>query len=234
MISLKRFAIIIGLTLLALSTLGQLTLADATALSISVSDRGTAFSLMQRTASGFFAINVSDLRPYQPASHPVEVFPLLYMAAETDSSPELVRQRRHGHGWGRTAKEMGMPANSHGKYMSDKHRRKYATPVMMDDPAYEEMMVVRFLDDYYGADPDLLFYWHSRGLSYDDLFIGYNLGARLHRSPREFFTLRLSGRNWEFIARRNNISYALLSRPVSPARRMSIRQSDDYQPEAPT
>ena len=33
-----------------------------------------------------------------------------------------------------------------------------------DDAIFEELLTIRFLHEYYGADPDLLFYWRSRGL----------------------------------------------------------------------
>lgn len=193
--------------------------ADYTSVSLSVSDQGTAFSLMQQTASSFFAVNAGDFRPYHQDVGPVRVFPMLYLSRETHNPPAEIWRRHKNHGWGRTAKEMGLSPNYHGKYISSKHKRRYRVVSVVDDEAFEEMMTIRFLNDYYGTDPEFLFYWRSRGLNYEDLFIAVNLGARIHHHPREFFTLRMRGHNWKYIAYKYHVPYSDLGRPVKPIRR---------------
>jgi hypothetical protein len=227
---MKKTTLIALLTVFLIFNFTNLAAGDTTAINLTVSDRGIGFSLMQQTASSFFAINYSEFRPYQPATNPVEIFPVLYLAGETGYSPEHIRQKHQGRGWGRTTKEMGLPANYHGKYMSAKHRHKYTEISVMDDYAFEEMMAVRFLCDYYGTDSELLFYWHSRGLSYQDLFLAVNLGARLRRPAREFFELRLSGRDWRYVAHKYQISYDSLSRPEPPVRKFSrqVKMKNDF------
>lgn len=198
--------------------------AAATSFSLTVSDRGTAFSLIQQTASNFFAISGDDIRPYQSQAAPTRIFSMLYLASETGSSPRAIWEQHKGRGWGRIAKERGLPPNFHGKFIFSKKLR-YTTVEMVPDSDFEEMMTVRFLTDYYGADPEVIHYWIVRGLSYDDLFIGFNLAARLHREPREFFSIRISGHDWSFIARRYRVPYIMLGRPVQPVRKVIIRRT---------
>jgi len=197
--------------------------AQATAVSLSVTDHGTAFSLMQQTASGFFAIRLSDIKPYQPAATPMAVFPLLYLAAETNQPPAVIWRGKSSYGWGRTAKEMGLPANYHGKYMSRKHRQKYHSSYQMNNPDFEEASTVHFLCDYYDTNPEFIFYWRSKGLSFEDLFVGINLGAHLGQPPRDFFQLRLAGRDWRFITAKYRVPYEILSKPVPPARGKPVK-----------
>jgi hypothetical protein len=197
----------------------QMVFADSTAFNLTITDRGTAVSLMQRTASSFFAVHVNNVRDYQSAADPERIFPVFYLASETHSAPQTVWDRKQGHGWGRTCQDMGISPNSHGKYMSARHHRRYQSVSDMDDQDYEEIMTVRFFNDYYGRDPEFVYFWRSKGLSYEDLFVGINLGASLHREPRDFFQLRLAGHNWGFIARQYHVPYNMLSEPAPPVRR---------------
>jgi hypothetical protein len=221
---MKRLAITFLLALLMILGGLKYVSAEMTAVNLSVSDRGTAFSLMQQTASSYFSISVGDFQPYQSVSAPTQIYPLLYLSEETKSPPDVIWRKHKGHGWGRTAKEMGLPANYHGKYMSGKQRNRYQAVSVVDDGAFDEMMTIRFIHDYYGTDPDFLFYWHSHGLSYEDLFIGVNLATRIHCAPREFFLLRTNGRSWQFIANRYRVPYTILNRPVRSVNRIIKRQ----------
>ncbi|HBK69715.1 MAG TPA: hypothetical protein DDZ91_13825, partial [Firmicutes bacterium] len=189
--------------------------AETTSVQISLSDRGVAFSLMQRTASSYFQLRVSELNPYVKES-PVQIFPLFYLSIATKTAPELVWEKRKGKGWGKIAKEMGLPPNFHGKYMSAKNKHKKSSSAITDDQIFEEMMIIRFLHEYFGADPEVLFYWRAQGLTYDDLFLGINLSLRLKISPGEFFSLRLSGKDWRFIANKVRVPYSSLSQPLKP------------------
>ena len=204
---------LLSLALCLLLSLSALTpvLADSTAVHISLSDRGLAFSLMQQTASSYFQIKIGD-HPYLKQA-PVKAFPLFYLSTATKKPPEVIWKQK-GKGWGKLAKELGLPANFHGKYMSAKNKHKKGSPAKNDDELFEELLIIRFLHEYYGADPDILFYWRSRGLSYDDLFIGVNLGLRLKKSPTEFFSLRVAGKDWRFIATQVKVPYSTLSQPV--------------------
>lgn len=208
--------------------------AAATSFSLTVSDRGTAFSLIQQTASTYFEVSGSDIRPYQSQAAPTRIFSTLYLASETGSSPQVIWERHKGRGWGRIAKERGLPPNFHGKFISS-GKRRYATVEVVPDSDFEEMMTIRFLTDYYGADPEVIHYWVVRGLSYDDLFLGFNLAARIHRQPREFFSIRISGHDWKFIAQRYRVPYVILSQPVQPVRKIVIRRTvvndSEYNPE---
>jgi hypothetical protein len=230
---MKKTAFFALFTVLFVLIFTNLAASSSTLINLTISDRGTGFSLMQQTASNFFAISYSEFEPYQPRANPVEVFSVLYLAGETGCSPEYIRRKHQGHAWGRTAKEMGLPLNYHGKYMSAKHRKKYTVVSVVDDYAFEEMMAVRFLCDYYGTDSELLFYWHSRGLSYQDLFLAVNLGVRLHHPAREFFELRLSGRDWRYVAQKYRVSYATLSRPEPPIRKFNkhIKMKNSFEPD---
>lgn len=224
---MKKALVSLALTVLLVLSLFSVVKADSTMINLNVSDRGVGFSLMQQTSSSFFAIGVSDFECYQPEDDPAQVFVVMYLAGESRCPPGTVWQKRKGHGWGRTAKEMGLPPNYHGRYMPAKHRHKYTEVIMVDDYDFEEMMVIRFLTEYYGSDPEFLFYWHSCGLGYHDMFIAVNLGARLHRSPREFFEMRRSGRDWRYIAARYGVPYASLSKPVTPVRKFGMKVKND-------
>lgn len=204
--------------------------AATTSFNLTVSDRGAAFSLIQQTATNFFAVSTGDIRPYQSQTNPTRIFTTLYLSSETGSKPQIIWEQHKSRGWGRIAKERGLPANYHGKFISAKKQR-YTTVEVVPDSDFEESMTIRFLSDYYGADPEVIHYWVIRGLSYDDLFLGFNLAARTHRQPREFFMIRISGHDWKFIAQRYRVSYALLSQPVQPVRRIVIRRTVVDEPE---
>lgn len=188
------------------------TWADSTNIHISISDQKLALSLIQQTASSYFQIQIGDLHPYIKES-PVQVVPLFYLSTATKTPPAKVWKQK-GKGWGKLAKELGLPANFHGKYMSAKNKHKKGSHPKNDNEIFEELLIIRFLHEYYGADPELLFYWRARGLTYDDLFIGVNLGLRLKRSPAEFFSLRISGKDWQFIAAKVKVPYLSLGQTV--------------------
>lgn len=204
--------------------------ADTTAVRLSVSERGLGFSLMQQTASTFFSISLGEFQTYQTPSAPHQIFSLLYLAAETNNPPAVIWQKRKGHGWGNIAKAYGLPPNYHGKYISSKHKKKYVVITELDDKTFEEMMTLRFLHEYYGTEIDLLFYWHAKGLSYHDLFLAVNLGARLQVSPVEIFELRISGKDWRFIAGKYKVTYGSLSQPVKPLCKVPVTVKEDSFP----
>ena len=215
--TLFAFALSLLLTCFALSP----ALADTTAVHISLSDRGLAFSLMQQTASSYFQLKIGDFHPSVKKS-PVQAFPLFYLSIATQTPPETIWKQK-GKGWGKLAKELGLPANFHGKYMSAKNKHKKGSPAKNDDAIFEELLTIRFLHEYYGADPDLLFYWRSRGLTYEDLFIGINLGYRLQKSPVDFFSLRVAGKDWRLIAAEVKVPYSTLSKPATaPKKTLSL------------
>lgn len=150
---------------------------------------------------------------------------------------DMVWKQKKQYGWGRTAKELGLPPNTHGKYMSNRHKQKYSSVLVMNDSDFQDVSVARFLCEYYDTSPEVIFCWRNRGLSDDDLFIGINLAARLHREPREFFEYRISGRDWRYIAGKYQVSYQLLSQPVPPRQKLKNKkeyeQPDSYQPDGP-
>jgi hypothetical protein len=205
---------ILSLTLSMILTVSLLipTSADTTSIHISLSDRRLAFSLIQQTASSYFQLNINEFKPYVKES-PVQVFPLFYVAIETKTAPEIIWEKRKGKGWGKIAKEMGLPPNFHGKYMSAKNKSKKSPATSTDDEIFEEMMTIRFLHEYFDTDPELLFYWRIQGLPYEDLFLAINLSLRLKISPQEIFSLRLSGKDWHFIAAKYRIPYSSLGQP---------------------
>lgn len=196
-------------------------------INLSASDQGTAFSLMQQTASGFFSMRIQDIQPYQEAGRPTRVFSVFYLASECHASPHQVWQRHQRLGWGRMSGEYGYSPDKYGKYMSGKHHARYRPGMVINDDDYEEIMTVRFLHEYYGMSPEVIYFWHDRGLGYEDLFLGFNLGVRLRLEPREFFKLRMASRDWRFIARRYRVPYEVLMEPVPPIHRIIIINSDD-------
>jgi hypothetical protein len=200
---------------------------DSTQINLTVTDRGAAFSLIQQTVSSFFALSISDLQPYRQSSAPDEMIPLLYMASESNCTPHQIWLKHQGSGWGKLANELDLPPNFHGKYMSAKHRQKYRTVTVINDYDYEEMMTVKFLNDYYGVTPEAIYFWRRKGLSYGDLFLGLNLSARLHKGPQEFFQLRISGCDWQFVARKYHLPYSILTRPVQPLRKVIVIYKDN-------
>jgi len=187
-------------------------LADFTQVSIALSDRKLALSLIQQTATSYFQIQSGDLQPYLK-EEPFQVIPLFYLSTVTKTTPAAVWKQK-GKGWGKLGKELGLPANFHGKYISAKNKHKKGPPPAKENDLLEELFIIRFLHECYGADPELLFYWRARGLTYDDLFIGVNLGLRLKKSPAEFFALRISGKDWQFIAAKFKVSYLSLGQPA--------------------
>jgi hypothetical protein len=201
--------------------------ADLARINLTVTDRGAAFSLIQETVSSFFTVNISDLQPYRQSSAPDEMIPLLYMASESHCAPHQIWLKHQGAGWDKMAKELGLPPNFHGNYMSAGHRRKYRTVTAVNDYDYEEMMTVKFLNDYYGVSPEIIYFWHHKGLSYEDLFLGLNLSARLHKGPQEVFQLRISGCDWQFVARKYHLPYSILTRPVQPLRKVIVIYRDN-------
>ena len=219
---MKKNLLIPTLTLLLMFFLLIPASAESTSVHISLSDRGLAFSLIQQTASSYFQLNVSEFKPYVRET-PVQIFPLFYLAIETKSTPEVIWQKRKGKGWGNIAKEMGLPPNFHGKYMSAKNKHKKASAAITDDEVFEEMMTIRFLHEYFGTDPELLFYWRTRGLPYEDLFLAINLSLRLKISPQEICFLRLSGKDWYFIAAKYRIPYSSLSQPFPVGKTVPVK-----------
>ncbi|NLW56075.1 MAG: hypothetical protein GX050_05580 [Firmicutes bacterium] len=213
---MKKNLLIFPFCLLMLFSIVRPGTAASTTVSISVSDRQIGFSLMQQTAAGFFQLQVGEFKDYQQSSAPAGLFSVLYLAMETGDSPQAIHKKQKGKGWGKIAKELGLPANFHGKYMSSKHKHKFSPVNALDDATYELMMAIRFLHEYYGVDPELLYDWYSRGLSDYDLFIAVNLSARLQISPVDLFVLRISGKNWRFIARKYKVDYDSLGQPVLP------------------
>lgn len=92
----------------------------------------------------------------------------------------------------------------------------------MNDPDFTDVSTIRFICEYYGADPSMITYWNNQGLSWNDILIGVNLASRLNRKPGEFFQLRASGRDWQFIATKYHVSYKSLSQPVQPRKKMAL------------
>lgn len=213
---LKKNIFILCFSLLILFSVAPTDIAASTSVSISVTERQIGFSLMQQTAAGFFQFQVGEIKDYQPSTAPAGLFSVLYLAVETGNPPPVIYQKHKGKGWGKTAKEYGLPANFHGKYMSAKHKHKSSPVDVIDDATFELMMTVRFLHEYYGVDPELLYDWHSRGLSDYDLFIAVNLSSRLRISPVDLFSLRISGKDWRFVARKYKVDYSSLGRPTPP------------------
>ena len=129
---------ILCLTLSMILTVSLLipTSADTTSIHISLSDRRLAFSLIQQTASSYFQLNINEFKPYIKES-PIQVFPLFYVAIETKTAPEIIWEKRKGKGWGKIAKEMGLPPNFHGKYMSAKNKNKKSPATSTDDEIFD-------------------------------------------------------------------------------------------------
>lgn len=224
---LKRWLVLLGIGAILAAGWGSMVWADSTQVSLSASDRGTAFSLMQQTASGFFSISMAELKPYESYGSPARVLPLLYMAGETNTSPQKIWKKHRHRGWGRMAREYGRSPKHYHRYMSGKHRAKYRTVMVLDDNDYEEMMTVRFLDEYYGASPEFIFFWRDRGLSYEDLFLGLNFGARYGYEPSVVFRLRTAGYDWRYITRKYGVPYSVLIKPVPPRRKLLISKGND-------
>lgn len=219
----SKILLLFGVSILLILECWSVVAADSARVSLTVSDRGAAFSLMQQTASSYFNISFNDLKSYPQTTTPNVIFPALYMAQRSNNTPDQIWVKHRGHGWGRLANQYGF--NDHERYMSNRHRSKYRTVNVIDDDDYQEMMTVRFLNDYYGASPELIYYWHNQGLPYEDLFLGFNIGSRLHRDPRMFFQMRLSGNDWHSVARRCNVPYSVLIQPVEPVRRIETTKT---------
>ena len=221
---MKRILWLLLLALLFLPVSLPTSAALGDLITISAADRELGDILIRRTVANFFGVSEDDVAAFMPKNEPEEIFPTFFLAAESGQTPEQI-QKQKGRGWGVLAKSLGLPANFHGKYISNKHKKK-ATPVTaVDDAAFEELMALRFNAQYYGKDPDSLTDWRSQGLCYEDLLIGSNLAAKTGKRQGEFFRQRVEGKNWATIARENNISYPTLGQPVAPKQTMKVKMT---------
>ena len=146
---------------------------------------------------------------------PTELITALYFSAESGRSPATILKQKKGKGWGRAAKEMGLPANywAKGHGSGKKYKVEYR-----GDAELELDIYLRYLTSYYGADHRQLMFWMGRGLTQGDLLLGLNLAARTGRPVAGIMDLRARGTSWSIIAVRYRVGPAALTQPVEPRR----------------
>jgi hypothetical protein len=224
---MRRFVLLFLIT--ALTVPISLPVAASTEISISTSDRNTAYELIRQATANFFGVRTSDIDPYISRNNPETVFPVFFLAAESGKSPSYI-WREKGQGWGKLAKSLGLPADFHGRYISNQHKKKHTPLNQIDNATFEELMSLRFLVQYYGKDRDYLYKWRGRGLGCEDLVIGSNLAARLDKPQGGFFEDRLAKHDWAYIAKKNKIAYSSLSQPVAPKEKLKVKLAGEPTP----
>ena len=151
---------------------------------------------------------------------PSELVAALYISSETGRPPRTILQAKHGKGWGRLAKEMGVHP---GYWAKGKGPKKHRYVEYWDDEEFETRLYLRYLGEYYGTDQGQLTVWLHRGLSQGDLILGLNLAARAHKPVAAIWDLRIRGLSWTAIAVRYHQSPSALSRAVPPSRHWQSR-----------
>ena len=80
---------------------------------------------------------------------PSELVAALYISSETGRPPRTILQAKHGKGWGRLAKEMGVHP---GYWAKGKGPKKHRYVEYWDDEEFETRLYLRYLGEYYGAE----------------------------------------------------------------------------------
>lgn len=222
----RRYTVLVVILILVGATLIPTSVSAGGTLSVDLQFRGGKLdtshiylNLVYGSAREYFGA-----APYQSCagyySRPTELVAALYLSSVTGQPPRTILKNKKGRGWGRLAKDMGLPSN----YWAKGHGRgKKARVEYVDDARFESELYLRYLSSYYGADRRQMEFWLQRGLDETDLLIGLNLAARTGRPAATIMSLRTNGLSWAVIAVRFGQNPAVLTRPAPPRTRAARR-----------